>query len=135
MVTTTIELLSDSWLSLRGSLSDRILGRGFERLGLGSKGMPLSLNTSETAVGSSLLGNGGTGGGRVSEKVAEADEMGVGGEPLMVRLITDVRITKTPSEEHTIHVPIDHGQWSVPTSCLGTQWSWLSRKISQSKWT
>jgi len=94
MFTTTIELLSDSWLSLKGSSPDRMPGRGFERLGLGSEGIPTSPNTSETEGGSSLLGNGGTGGGKVSEKAADTDETGVGREPLMVRLIADVRTLK-----------------------------------------
>jgi len=94
MVTTTIELLSDSWLSLMGSLPDRMSGRGFERLWLGSEGIPLPPNRSETEVGSSFSGNGGTGGEKVSEKAADTDETGIGIEPLMVRLITDVRIQK-----------------------------------------
>lgn len=94
MVTTTMELLSDSWLPLKGSSPVRMPGRGFERLGGSSEGVPTSPNTSEKGAGSSLLGNGGTGGGKVSEKAADADEMGVGREPLMVRLITDVRMSK-----------------------------------------
>lgn len=69
-------------------------GRGLERLGLGSEGIPASQNTSETEVGMSLSGNGGTGGVNVSEKATGTDETGVGGKPLMVRLITDVRITQ-----------------------------------------
>ena len=94
MFTTTIELPSDSWLSLKSSLPVRMSGRGFERLGLGSEGIPTSPNTSETEGGSSLLGNGGTGGGKVSEKVADIDETGVERELLMVRLIADVRMSK-----------------------------------------
>ena len=95
IVTTTIELLSDSWLSLKGGSSpDRMEGKGFERLGLGIEDVPTSVNMSETGVGSSLSGNGGTGGGKLSEKVADADETGVGSEPLIVRLIADVRMPK-----------------------------------------
>ena len=69
MFTTTIELLSDSWLSLKGSLPDRMPGRGFERLGLGSGGIPPSRNTSEKDGGSSLLGKGGMGGGRYLKRL------------------------------------------------------------------
>lgn len=98
MFTTTIELLSDSWLSLTGCFPDRISGRGFERLGLERDGTPASPNTSRSEVGSSLLGNGGTGGGRVSMKAADADETGVGRVPLIVRFITDIRTPKTPSD-------------------------------------
>jgi len=133
IVTTTIELLSDSWLSLKGSSSGRMLGRGFERLELGSGGIPTSPNTSETVAGSSLLGNGGTGGGKVSEKMADADETGVGNEPLIVRLIADVRNPKMLPNKHTSHIPIDHGRWSVPTSCPGTHWSLPVRKSSRPK--
>lgn len=71
-------------------------GKGFERLGLESDGLPTSLNTSGAGVGKSLLGKGGTGGGKVSEKAAETDETGVGRAPLIVRLIADVRTPKTP---------------------------------------
>jgi len=85
MVTTTIEPVSDSWLSLKGSLPVRMSGSGFERLGLGIEGVPGSPNTSEEDWGS-LMGNGGTGGRKVSEKTADADETGVGIEPLIVRL-------------------------------------------------
>lgn len=62
MFTTTIELLSDSWLILASGLPDRMSGRGFKRLGLGIEGVPTSPNTSEAGVGKSLLGNGGRGG-------------------------------------------------------------------------
>ena len=61
-------------------------GRGFERLGLGIEGVAGSPNTSEVEDWGSLLGNGGTGGRKVSEKAADADEIGVGIEPLIVRL-------------------------------------------------
>lgn len=95
IVTTTIELLSDSWLSLMGGSSPRrIEGRGFERLRLGTEDAPTSPNTSGTEVGRSLSGSGGTGGRKVSEKAADADETGVGNEPLIVRLIADVRTPK-----------------------------------------
>ena len=126
MVTTTIELLSDSWLSLMGGSSPgRMEGRGFERLGLGAEDVPTSPNTSEMGVGSSLLGNGGTGGGKLSEKMADVDETCVGSEPLMVRFISDVRMPKYRLESTRSHVPIDHGRWSVPTSCPRRPWSWL----------
>jgi len=69
-------------------------GRGFKRLELGSEGIPTSPKTSETGFGSSLLGNGGRGGGKGSEKAADSDETGVGTEPLIVRLITDIRTPK-----------------------------------------
>jgi len=98
MFTTTIDPLSDSWLSLKGSLPGRMSGRGFERLGLGTEGVPVSPNTSEVEPGCSLFGNGGTGGWKVSEKATDANETGVGIEPLIVRLITGVRKTKTPPE-------------------------------------
>ena len=124
MDTTTIELLSDSWLSLKGSSPVRILGKGFERLGPGPEDVPVSPNTSEMEVGSSLLGNGGTGGRKVSEKGPDTDETGVWNEPLIVRLIADVR-TLEFSQKKSSHVPIDHGQWSVPTSSPGKRWSWL----------
>jgi hypothetical protein len=94
MFTTTIELLSDSWLSLTGGFPDRMSGRGFERLGLGSEGTPTSPNTSEAGTGSSLSGSGGTGGGKIDERVGDADETEVGSEPLIVRLIADVRKPK-----------------------------------------
>ena len=86
MFTTTIEPVSDSWLSLKGSLPVRMSGSGFERLGLGTEGVPVSPNTSEVEDWGSLLGNGGTGGRKVSENAADADETGVGTEPLIVRL-------------------------------------------------
>jgi len=86
MFTTTIEPVSDSWLSLKGSLPVRMSGSGFERLGLGTEGVPVSPNTSEAEDWGSLLGNGGTGGRKVSENAADADETGVGIEPLIVRL-------------------------------------------------
>ena len=86
MFTRTIEPVSDSWLSLKGSLPVRMSGSGFERLGLATDGVPVSLNTSEVEDCGSLLGKGGTGGRKVSEKAADADEMGVGIEPLIVRL-------------------------------------------------
>lgn len=124
MFTTTIELLSDdSWLSLKGSLPDRISGRGFEKLGLGTESAPTSPNTSDMGVGSSLPGNGGTGGRKVSEKGADTDETGVGSEPLIVRLIADVRTPYFCLTSRTSHIPIDHGRWPAPTSCPGRQWS------------
>lgn len=98
MFTTTIELLSDSWLSLIGCFPGRISGRGFKRLAPEREGTPMSPNTSEAGVGMSLLGTGGTGGGKVSEKAADADGTGVGREPLIVRLIADVKTQKTPTE-------------------------------------
>ena len=76
-------------------------GRGFRRFGLGSEGIPTSPNTSETGFGSSLLGNCGRGGGKGYGKAAGTDETGVGIEPLMVRLMTDVRTPKTLSDWHT----------------------------------
>jgi len=133
MFTTTIELLSDSWLSLKYSLPGRMSGRGFERLGVGSEGIPTSPNTSETKGGRSLSGNGGTGGGKVSEKAADTDETGVGKELLIVRLIADVRIPKRCLTGAQANVLIDHGRWSVPTSCPGMRWSSLLRKTSRSK--
>jgi len=86
MFTTTIEPVSDSWLSLKGSLPVRMSGSGFERLGLGTEGVPVSPNTSEVEDWGSLFGNGGTGGRKVSENAADADETGIGIEPLIVRL-------------------------------------------------
>jgi hypothetical protein len=102
MFTTTIELLSDSWLSLTGCFPGRILGRGFKRLEVEREGTPTSPNTSEAEVRISLLGTGGTGGGKESGKVEDTDATGVlGKEPLIVRLMTDVRIPKRPSNgEH-----------------------------------
>lgn len=98
MFTTTIELLSDSWLSLTGCFPSRISGRGFERLALERAGTPTSLNTSEARVGKSLLGTGGTGGGKESEKAADTEETGVGRGPLIVRLMVDVRTPKRRSD-------------------------------------
>ena len=61
---------------------------------MGTGDVPMSPNTSGTEVGRSLSGSGGTGGRKVSEKAADADETGVGNEPLIVRLIADVRTPK-----------------------------------------
>jgi len=62
--------------------------------GLNAGGVPVSPNTSEGEVWGSLLGNGGTGGRKVSKKAADADETGVGTVPLIVRLTADVRKPK-----------------------------------------
>lgn len=85
MFTTTIELPSDSWLILMSSFPGRMSGSGFRRLGLESKGAPGPPNTSGVGLGRSLLGKGGTGGGKGSEKTADADETGVRRVPLIVR--------------------------------------------------
>jgi hypothetical protein len=64
MFTTTIELLSDSWLSLKASASGRMPGRGFEKLGPGSEGIPTSQTRLRRRVGNLCWVTGGRAGGR-----------------------------------------------------------------------
>lgn len=130
MFTTTIELLSDSWLSLSGCFPGRILGRGFKRLELDREGTPTSPNTSAAGVEIFLLGTRGTGGGKESKNAEDAEETEIGMEPLIVRLMTDV---SHPTVSTTSDLLIDRVRWTAPTSCPGTRSFWLLRKTSQSK--